>query len=195
MKFTDLPAAPVPAFQSVVEFGALWDYAAALTRPHVIVEVGSLYGGTLWYWLHMPSVRHVVSVDMVTDYAPYRDDVLAARAQWHGWTAGKVSQLLALEGDSHDPAMVEHYREMVGAPIDVLFLDGDHTYEGVSADFDLWAQLVRPGGLVAFHDTVVNGTRNEPGVRQLVNELKWRWRLLSVEFFDPDGAGITAFVL
>jgi hypothetical protein len=53
--------------------------------------------------------------------------------------------------------------------------------------------VVRSGGLVAFHDTVVNGTRDEPGVRQLVAELKRTWRLLSVEFFDPDGAGITAF--
>jgi predicted O-methyltransferase YrrM len=78
-------------------------------------------------------------------------------------------------------------------PLDLLFLDGDHTFEGVAQDFTMWGPLVRKGGLIAFHDTVLNGTRDEPGIRKFVEELKRTWRWLSIEFFDPDGAGITAF--
>ena len=37
-------------------------------------------------------------------------------------------------------------------PIDLLMIDGDHSYEGVRRDFELYAPLVREGGLVAFHD-------------------------------------------
>jgi predicted O-methyltransferase YrrM len=37
-------------------------------------------------------------------------------------------------------------------PIDLLFIDGDHTEEGVRRDWDLFAPHVRPGGHVAFHD-------------------------------------------
>ena len=36
--------------------------------------------------------------------------------------------------------------------MDFLFIDGDHTYEGVKADFNMYSELVRPGGLIVFHD-------------------------------------------
>ncbi|CAD7940148.1 unnamed protein product [Amoebophrya sp. A25] len=35
---------------------------------------------------------------------------------------------------------------------DLIFIDGDHTYEGVSEDLAVWPNLVRPGGIVAGHD-------------------------------------------
>jgi len=37
--------------------------------------------------------------------------------------------------------------------IDLLFIDGDHTYEGCKKDWDLYFKLVRRGGIVVFHDT------------------------------------------
>lgn len=48
--------------------------------------------------------------------------------------------------------------EEVGAawdrgPIDVLFIDGDHSFEGVTRDVEAWVPHVKPGGLVMFHDT------------------------------------------
>jgi predicted O-methyltransferase YrrM len=36
--------------------------------------------------------------------------------------------------------------------IDFCFIDGDHTYEGVRKDFEMYSRLVRNGGIVAFHD-------------------------------------------
>ena len=36
--------------------------------------------------------------------------------------------------------------------IDLLFIDGDHQYASVLTDWLLYSPLVRPGGLVAFHD-------------------------------------------
>jgi MMP 1-O-methyltransferase len=50
-------------------------------------------------------------------------------------------------------------------PIGFLWIDGDHSYEGVSADFYGWSQHVREGGIIAFHDTY-----HEEGVRQLVDD-------------------------
>jgi predicted O-methyltransferase YrrM len=37
-------------------------------------------------------------------------------------------------------------------PIDLLFIDGDHSEEAVRRDWDLFSPYVRPGGHVAFHD-------------------------------------------
>lgn len=38
-------------------------------------------------------------------------------------------------------------------PIDLLFIDGDHTYEGVKQDWEAFAPHVNPFGVVVFHDT------------------------------------------
>ncbi len=37
-------------------------------------------------------------------------------------------------------------------PIDLLFIDGDHTYEGVTKDIFTWTPKVRHGGRIMFHD-------------------------------------------
>ncbi len=37
--------------------------------------------------------------------------------------------------------------------IDFLFIDGDHSYESVKQDWDLYSSLLKPGAIVAFHDT------------------------------------------
>jgi FkbM family methyltransferase len=38
------------------------------------------------------------------------------------------------------------------APVDLVFVDGDHTTEGVLRDIDAWLPRLRPGGIIAFHD-------------------------------------------
>jgi hypothetical protein len=37
--------------------------------------------------------------------------------------------------------------------IDFLFIDGDHSYEGVSNDFNLYKNIISNGGMIAIHDT------------------------------------------
>lgn len=41
--------------------------------------------------------------------------------------------------------------------IDVLFIDGDHTYEGCLADINTWEPYVRDGGVILFHDADEGG--------------------------------------
>ena len=59
-------------------------------------------------------------------------------------------------------------------PIDFLFIDADHSYEGVSRDWREWAPHVAPGGHVALHDAqLVEGwTTPETGPVRLVAELR-----------------------
>jgi predicted O-methyltransferase YrrM len=62
-----------------------------------------------------------------------------------------------IRDDSHRPETLAAVREsLAGRPVDFLFLDGDHTYNGVRTDFEMYAPLVRPGGVIAFHDIVPN---------------------------------------
>jgi hypothetical protein len=44
--------------------------------------------------------------------------------------------------------------------IDVLFIDGDHTYEGVKKDFDLYSNLLSENGIIVIHDTDENYENN-----------------------------------
>jgi len=39
-------------------------------------------------------------------------------------------------------------------PVGLLWLDGDHTYQGVKRDFDCWCPHLLPDGIVAFHDSI-----------------------------------------
>jgi MMP 1-O-methyltransferase len=52
------------------------------------------------------------------------------------------------QGFSHEQA--QQWQE----PIDLLFLDGDHSYAAVRQDFEDWAPKVRPGGYLVMHDVV-----------------------------------------
>lgn len=51
-------------------------------------------------------------------------------------------------------------------PIDLLWIDGDHTEAGARLDWELWTPHVTPGGVVALHDTTTH-----PGVIKLVDSV------------------------
>jgi predicted O-methyltransferase YrrM len=46
---------------------------------------------------------------------------------------------------------IEYFKEN-NIKIDFLFIDGDHTYEGVKKDWDLYSKIMNPQGVVVFHD-------------------------------------------
>lgn len=51
--------------------------------------------------------------------------------------------------------------------IDLLFIDGDHSYEGAKADWESYKDFLKPGAVVAFHDI---GWAT--GVQKVVEEVK-----------------------
>ncbi len=65
-------------------------------------------------------------------------------------------------------------------PIDLIFIDGDHTYEGVKRDWELFTPNLAPFGVVVFHDTAWEidrvsrrqNSREDMGVPRFVEELR-----------------------
>jgi predicted O-methyltransferase YrrM len=64
------------------------------------------------------------------------------------------------------------------AKIDMLFIDGDHSYEGVKADWERFLPFMNPFGVVVFHDTLWDirpdpkWQRDDMGVPRFVDELR-----------------------
>jgi len=52
--------------------------------------------------------------------------------------------------------------------VDLVFVDGDHTLEGCAGDIEAWADHIRSGGYMLFHDY---GSPNWPGVAQAVDSM------------------------
>jgi predicted O-methyltransferase YrrM len=77
-------------------------------------------------------------------------------------------------------------------PIRACFIDGDHAYEGVRADWNHWSTHLAVGGHVLFHDAVDHGGMGTyvSGVGRLVGELDRDPTLVR----QPNGGGIAHFI-
>jgi len=139
------------AKQKLREFAGL----IALARKYslaTVVEIGTLHGGTLWAWCQVAADdAAIISIDLPEGPfgGGYREDA-ASRLRGYARSAQTVHLIRA---DSHDTRTLEHVRQILGPrQIDLLFIDGDHTYQGVRLDFEMYAPLVRSGGLIVLHD-------------------------------------------
>jgi predicted O-methyltransferase YrrM len=64
-------------------------------------------------------------------------------------------------------------RDWTGGPVDLVFVDGDHSPEACREDWEVWHPHVPPGGAVAFHDARLGqpGGTGSPGPTVIVDEL------------------------
>ena len=71
------------------------------------------------------------------------------RHLYESWCREGVA-CIALAGDSRDAAIIEQAK--AHGPYDFIFLDAGHAEHEVQADWDNYAPLVAPGGIIALHD-------------------------------------------
>ena len=105
---------------------------------------------------------------------------LSIKAWREAWPAAFVVE--QVQGDSHDPATKEKFSTV--GQFDFIFIDGDHTLEGVRKDYEMYGSLVRPGGIMAFHDIMRSPERTSyhAGVdcRVFFDELKNRHATIEI---------------
>jgi hypothetical protein len=97
-----------------------------------------------------------------------------------------------IRADSHGQLTLERVKSILnGKEIDFLFIDGDHTYEGVKKDFKMYSPLVKNGGVIAFHDIVPGPKGNVGGVPEFWQEIKSEYKYLEiVKDGNQGGCGI-----
>ncbi len=148
MKFPSSGCYRIDSIQIESEFLALAQQVQDL-QPKVVLEIGTARGGTLFAWSQIASGL-VVSCDL--NGPGYKKDFYKRLPP-----PSSKCQVVNLQGDSHQPAFKELVlKTLNNQKVDFLFIDGDHTEKGVEQDFNDYLDLVRPGGLVAFHDIVIN---------------------------------------
>ena len=105
------------------------------------------------------------------------------RAPLYRSFAGPGQRVHLLRRDSHDPSTLEELKGVLGGRrVDFLLIDGDHTYEGVKRDFEMYRSLVRPGGMIGFHDIVPHSAESGCEVDRFWNEIRGTFD--SVEFVE-----------
>lgn len=136
--------------------------------PRTVLEIGTLRGGTLLLWTRVATDDAVlVTVDSATALGGLSPLGVLCRSLARG--RQRVVPLLGL--DSHAAATLGRVERVLhGAPVDFLFIDGDHSYAGVRRDFEMYAPLVRSGGIVAFHDVSQRPTGVTHGVAEFWRE-------------------------
>ncbi|HYC63836.1 MAG TPA: class I SAM-dependent methyltransferase [Reyranellaceae bacterium] len=121
------------------------------------VEIGTHLGGSAEtaYELLAPGGCQVLSIDISYWPRPYLPP--------------GVHYLI---GDGHDEATVARAIEILGGPPDVVFIDGDHSYQAVVADYLAWSPHAQK--LIGFHDIYM------AGVGTLWRELMLKQRTLEL---------------
>jgi len=116
-------------------------------KPKVILEIGTARGGTLFLFSNIAHEEAIlISVDLY--------QTIEKRILFRYIKKGK-QKIYLIQGDSHSIETLRKIEEILkGRKVDFLFIDGDHSYEGVKRDFEMYSPLVRKGGIIAFHDII-----------------------------------------
>src|SRR5256885_9306763 len=170
--------AEYPAFRPLQRGGEIVRFLQLTggLAPRRICEIGTASGGTT-FLLARAARPGAVLVTLDLGLQPGQAEALAR-------LAGPGRTVRALIGDSHEADTVRRVNAAAGdVPFDVLLIDGDHRYEGVSGDFDRYSPLVRSGGIIAFHDIVPDAwTRGRVGTEADAGGVPRFWREIKARY-------------
>lgn len=156
-------AASIEGWLSDPQGCALFRAAAATTGKGLIVEIGS-WKGRSTAWLAAGARLASARVYAVDPHAGSREDPDATTlAAFLGnlTNAGLADVVEPLVMTSAEAA------RMLEGPVELLFIDGDHSYKGVRLDAELWLPKLVEGGVVMFHDV---GTTGYSGPRRVFRQ-------------------------
>lgn len=122
------------------------NYLQSLKQVHCIVEIGVDFGYSFFTLAKDYPNATVIGIDPYHDYGHWqqaREHVLRYLPDF------KNARLIEMKSEGF---AIEWKKPDVYCDIDILHIDGDHSLEGVTRDYENWAKFVRPGGAILFHD-------------------------------------------
>ena len=157
--------------RAIVDFAALqnpWELEhflgrVAERRPRTVVEIGTSSGGLLYAIAQLSaSDATFISVDVPE---PFESAELVASVPDVLRAVMLPAQRLHLirERSTLHATREDVRRILAGRSVDLLVIDGDHSYGGVRSDFEMYAELVGPGGMIALHDVMIDPSNSPRG--------------------------------
>lgn len=146
-------AAGIEGWLSEAQGRALHDAAARASGRGAIVEIGS-WKGRSTTWLAHGAMERGLRVMAIDPHANSREDVSARTFE-----AFEANLIRAGVQEAVQPLVLTSAEavHIVDGPVEVLFVDGDHSVEGARRDAELWLPRVMHGGTVLFHDVASSG--------------------------------------
>ena len=160
-------------------------------HPKTVLEIGTSLGGTLYTFSKVAANNAtIISVDLPRGYPLWKIALYKSFAQGS-------QKIHLVQGNSHAPSTLSKVKKIINeTEVDVLFIDGDHSYEGVKRDFEMYTPLVRNCGLVVFHDIVSGPSESVGGVPKFWSEIKCSYSYIEiVENWQQGGFGIGVLFL
>jgi GT2 family glycosyltransferase len=155
--------------------------------PKIFVELGTHSGNSYFAFCQsvveggLSTKCYAVDTWQGDDHAgEYTDEIFAKVDAYHREKYAGFSRLLRMTFDDAATYFADE-------SIDLLHIDGLHTYEAVRHDFETWLPKLAPGAVVIFHDT--NVRERNFGVWKLWAELQVRYPN-NLEFVHSHGLGV-----
>jgi predicted O-methyltransferase YrrM len=145
----------------------LYDIAESIGKKEInYVEIGCYAGGSACLMLQRTKTN-VISIDLGE---PISEEVVLNNTKNHNIHKNSFSYIKAnsqiLETKERLKSIMSDY---VSQEIDILFIDGDHSFNGVHNDFNLYEDLVSIGGYIVFDD--YHDPEHSPDVNGAVNNI------------------------
>jgi predicted O-methyltransferase YrrM len=126
---------------------------ARMTRPRVIVEIGSARGNSTCAMALACSENGLGKVYAIDPHRENDWSDLGTNGATLGFLRTRIKRYQLERQCEVMPMTSDAAARTWTQPIDLLFIDGDHTLAGVQQDFELFAPWVKPSGIVALHDS------------------------------------------
>lgn len=111
-----------------------------------VVEIGCWNGGSTKFFSNF--ARSLTTIDINNPARFNVNDIRDCEFRYFG-------------GNSRAPGTIQEVKRYISSPVQLLFIDGDHSYDGVREDFNNYRDLVCEGGAIAFHDTVISASHHK----------------------------------
>jgi cephalosporin hydroxylase len=156
-------------------------------KPIIVLEIGTKFGGSfyIWnklneiftydreHWSHFGWSDMRISVDLPNGIHGGVD--LDSINKRNLYFLERFDNCHFIEGDSHVKETHNKVSELLNdQKVDFLFIDGDHTFDGIAQDFYDYLAFCKPQSFIAFHDIVISDHHHSRNVfvGEFWNEIK-----------------------
>ena len=149
-------------------------------KPNTFVELGTHYGDSYFTFCQSIVDNQLFTKAFAIDHwlgdeqcGIYNEEVFE---RVNKYNESNYSEFSCLIRKTFDEAL----NDFKDHSIDLLHIDGHHSYESVKNDFNKWRSKVRDGGIILLHDTLV--TKDNFGVHKLWDEISRVYSCVNLSF-------------